>query len=89
LPPPVAPIHKACFEQSYHLTTRRGRIRWIYCEGYAISKAVGLGILHAWITRADAPGDAYDLAWNYGTRRDTAYLGIPFKAEYVREYSRQ
>jgi hypothetical protein len=84
LPPPVEPLHQACFQQSYRLATRKGA-RWVYCEGYALSKAVGLGVLHAWVTRADKPGDAYDLAWDYGTRKDTAYLGIPFRPEYVRE----
>ena len=34
--PPVCPIPKACFQQSYRLATRKGS-KWIYVEGFATS----------------------------------------------------
>jgi hypothetical protein len=81
--PPIPPIPKACFYQSYTLSQRISR--WIYCEGYALtSHSLGIAVHHAWVVHGDAPTQAVDLAWQEGTRDDTAYLGIPFRPDFVR-----
>jgi len=80
-PPPVCPIPKACFHQSYRLATRKGS-KWIYVEGFATSPdALGLPVLHAWLTLPAHPGEAFDVAW---THRDAVYIGIPFQAAFVK-----
>ena len=53
---------------AYRLAMRR-KSPWIYTEGYAVG-SVGLAVHHAWVTRADEPGVAYDLAWE-----DTSEIG--------------
>jgi hypothetical protein len=81
--PPIPPIPKACFYQSYVLSQRIRR--WIYCEGYALtSHSLGIAVHHAWVVRDDDPTQAVDLAWEDGTRDDTTYLGIPFRPDFVR-----
>jgi hypothetical protein len=42
----------------------------------------GLPVQHAWVTRADEPGEAYEMAWRH--HANAAYFGIAFKPEYVR-----
>jgi hypothetical protein len=84
LPPPVAPVSRMCFQQCYRLTQRRKH--WTYCEGFALSqRAVGLACHHAWVVYDNAPTTAVDLAWAEGTPDDTAYLGIPFQRDFVRQ----
>jgi hypothetical protein len=79
---PTTPLPRACFSQAYRLATRKGS-KWVYVEGFAVAEKVGLVVNHAWITRADDPGEAYDLAWG-GELAEAAYLGIPFRPEYVK-----
>jgi hypothetical protein len=80
-PPPVRPIPRACFDQSYRLATRT-RAKWVYVEGYALSPdSLGLAVHHAWVTPADNPTVAVDLAWD---NPDAVYLGIPFRADFVK-----
>lgn len=82
--PPKTPIAKACFQQSYRLAMRSRK--WIYCEGVALtSHGLGLAVNHAWVCRRDAPTIAHDLAWAEGDRSNTAYMGIPFTREFIRE----
>jgi hypothetical protein len=38
---------------------------------------------HAWVTRADTPEAAYEVAWEYN--EGVQYLGIPFRTDYVKE----
>lgn len=80
---PFQPIARACFGQSYRIATRKNS-HWTYVEGYASHPRTGLVVAHAWITRPDAPGQAFDLAWD-GDLSDAIYLGIPFRAGYVRK----
>jgi hypothetical protein len=81
-PSPFPPAPTACFQKAYRAAARQGS-RWIYVEGYAISGTIGGGLHHAWLTRADTPDVAYDVAW-LDTER-AHYLGIPFQIEYVRQ----
>lgn len=82
-PPPVRPVPRECFSQSYRLTMRKGA-RWIYCEGFALNE-IGMPIHHAWVTKRDAPGEAFDLAWGDERHAEAVYRGIMFKPEFVRE----
>jgi len=84
--PPVQPIPRSCFAQSYRLATRKGS-KWVYCEGYAVCpNSFGIAINHAWVMNPADPGEAHDLAWPLDQTRDiTAYIGIPFRPEFVRE----
>lgn len=81
-PPPVRPMPRECFHQSYRLTTRKNS-RWIYCEGFGLG-SFGMPVHHAWVTKRDAPGEAFDLAWG-PDHTGAAYVGIMFKPEFVRE----
>jgi hypothetical protein len=81
--PPITPIPRACFDQSYRLTQRRNS-PWIYCEGFAINRT-GLAVNHAWVIHPDAPNQAVELAWGDELARDCAYLGLPFQRKFVRE----
>jgi hypothetical protein len=83
MPPPVLPIPRACFQQSYELCTKK-RSRWIYCEGFALSE-LGLVVHHAWVTPRERPGEAYDLAWSEERHRNPAYMGCAFRPEFVRD----
>lgn len=79
--PPTHPIPKACFHQSYRLAARKGS-KWIYVEGFATSPdAIGIPVLHAWLTTAETPGEAYDVAW---THPEADYIGIPFDPGFVK-----
>jgi hypothetical protein len=80
--PPIHAWPRACFQRSYQLAQRRRK--WIYCEGFALSPH-GLCVHHAWAIHRDRPRKAVELAWNEGTPDDTAYLGIPFRREFVRD----
>lgn len=82
--PPVVRIPRLCFHQSYRLASRRNS-RWIYCEGYAINRATGIPLQHAWVVHRDIPNVAHDLAWDVCGRGDVAYLGIAFDTAYVRK----
>ena len=82
---PYQPFPRACYDRAYDHATRR-RSRWIYCEGYGLNPRVPLPTAHAWITRADAPGRAFELAWEDAA--GAAYIGIPFRADYVRKVHR-
>jgi hypothetical protein len=80
--PPYPVYPRACFDQSYRLTQRRRK--WIYCEGFALSPH-GIFVHHAWAVHRERPREAVELAWHEGTPDDTAYLGIPFRREFVRD----
>jgi hypothetical protein len=75
------PRPKECFGRAYTVATRKGS-PWIYVEGYAVNSNVGLPVPHAWVTQADTPGEAFELAWDDA---DSVYLGIAFRPEYVRQ----
>lgn len=66
----------------YQLAVTKKRSPWVYVEGFAVRPCVGFPIHHAWVTHRDFPTLAYDLAWE--NAEGCVYLGIPFKAEYVR-----
>jgi hypothetical protein len=76
------PVPRACFCRFYKLAGRKGS-RWIYVEGYAASAGCRMVMPHAWLTRADTPGRAYDVAWS-DAAEGAEYLGIPFRMDYVR-----
>lgn len=80
---PVKPRPRECFYRAYRLTQRRDS-RWVYCEGYGVNGA-GLAVHHAWAIRPDQPALAVELAWADATPDETAYIGIPFRREFVRE----
>lgn len=81
------PIPRSCFARSYEIATRRNS-KWLYVEGYAINTRVGLPVAHAWITPTDSKERLVcELAWE--TDPGNAYLGIPFKAEYVKRIYRE
>jgi hypothetical protein len=71
--------------RGYQLAGRKGS-RWIYVEGYAVNPGCPLAVPHAWLTRADTPEQAYDVAWD--AAGDAEYLGIPFQMDYVRHVYR-
>jgi len=72
---------KSCFQNSYKtVTTKRG---WIYVEGFALNPNLGLSTHHAWLTRADTPGIAFDPTWEDAVDQGTVYMGIPFDRAYV------
>jgi hypothetical protein len=79
---PLVVEPRECFRRSYFAATRRGS-RWIYTEGFGYRPNFGLAIHHAWLTRADTPGVAYDVAWE--ETGDVLYLGVPLRADYVRQ----
>jgi hypothetical protein len=83
---PTPPVPRLCFAQSYRMATRKGS-KWIYCEGYAVcANSIGLAVNHAWVMDPREPGEAYDLAWPRDqTREESAYIGIPFRPEFVRD----
>lgn len=76
-------VPRACFYQTYRLTQRRDS-RWVYCEGYAVNNN-GLAVHHAWAIHPAAPADAVELAWDDAAPDDTAYIGLPFRCEFVRQ----
>jgi hypothetical protein len=73
---------KACF-QNARTAAVCIRKSWVYVEGYAVSG--GSSIHHAWLTRTDAPGCAFDPTWNHDFDPERVYLGIPVRREYVVE----
>ena len=79
---PALRIPKACFQLSYRMATKL-RSQWVYCEGFAISRRLGLAIHHAWATPADGSGEAFDSAWDDGLG-DSCYLGIPFTVDFIK-----
>lgn len=83
---PFVPMPKACFSRSYDIATRKANPKgWIYCEGYAIAPKCPMAVNHAWLTRADTPDLAYEVAWDWGGAEDTVYFGMAFEADYVRK----
>lgn len=81
------PIPKACFHRSYLAATRKGS-KWIYVEGWASSgRDLSIAVWHAWLTKADNPGVAYDAAWSEA--ENAVYLGVPFTAEYLKTSRRR
>src|ERR1700680_3455916 len=72
----------ACFRNAYKAATPKGS-PWIYVEGYAIRRLDTLGILHAWLTRADTPGSAFDPTWKPVEDDGIVYVGIAFRREYL------
>ena len=87
---PYEAFPKACYDRAYDHATRR-KSPWIYVEGYAANSKAGLPVPHAWITRADQPGKAFELAWGFAGDPEihTAYLGVPIQAGYVRKCHRK
>ena len=77
------PIPKACYHQAYSRSVRKNS-PWIYVEGMAWRPGVIMPVNHAWVTRADTPGVAYELAWN-GDNAGAVYIGIQFSREYMRK----
>src|SRR4029077_4353599 len=77
------PIPRACFQQAYRLAARSGS-QWIYVEGFALHPVVGFAAHHAWVARRDDPRGAVEVAWE-DADANTAYLGVAFRAAYVRE----
>ena len=71
---------QACFQAAYRVAAGKSS-RWIYVEGFALSEFGALR--HAWLTRADTPDAAYEVAW--ADREGAEYLGIPLRRDYVRE----
>jgi hypothetical protein len=53
-----------------------------YVEGYGLTKD-GFGCAHAWCV--DEHGNVHDSTWPDGL--GLAYLGIPFSANYIREFN--
>jgi len=69
---------RACYANAFALMCREPDV--IYCEGYALSDEVPIPLDHAWCCRPD--GKILEPTWRY---KNTAYLGIPLKREYVHE----
>lgn len=82
--PRFATIPKTCFVRAYEIAMRGGE-GWIYCEGYALNPRCPVAVGHAWLTRADTPDLAHELAWDWGDSSDTAYYGMAFDMAYVRK----
>jgi hypothetical protein len=72
----------ACFGNAYNAAIPKGS-PWIYVEGYGIGRLDRIGILHAWLTRADTPGVAFDPTWKPVKDDGIVYVGIPFRSEYL------
>ncbi len=68
---------RECFKNAFYLADRDDK--YIYVEGFATTKRLGLPLLHAWCV--DKQGNVYDPTWRDG---DT-YYGVPFNLEYVRK----
>jgi hypothetical protein len=77
---------KACFQTSYQAATRKGS-KWVYVEGYALIPRLGLPTHHAWLTREDKPGCAFDPTWaDIDIEQDSVvYIGVPVRPEYVKK----
>lgn len=71
---------KLCYSHATHLMMADER--YVYCEGYACSRRVGLAVNHAWVLDAARGYVVVDNTW-----RDPVggvYLGIPFKRDFAR-----
>ncbi len=68
---------KECFKNAFYLADRDEK--YIYVEGFATTKHLGLPLLHAWCV--DKQGNVYDPTWRDGDE----YYGVPFRMEYVRK----
>jgi hypothetical protein len=87
-PAPFHPIPKACYHRAYTLATP-ARSKWIYVEGYAMNGPfLHIPVQHAWLTRADDPTGAYELAWE-GESSERVYIGIPVRKDHVKEMHRK
>jgi len=51
---------------------------FIYCEGFALFKRIGIRVLHSWVT--DGQGRAFDNTW---PKHGVAYAGVPFNKSFV------
>lgn len=60
---------------------------FVYVEGYACSAAVGFPFVteHAWLV--DRDGRVIDPTWD--DPEHSAYFGVPFKSDYVREVAKE
>lgn len=67
---------KNCHKNAYDLALKDDR--FIYCEGYALFRDVGIITLHSWVT--DGQGKAIDNTW---TPSGVAYAGVPFTTFFV------
>lgn len=67
-----------CFMNSYHLTSTNPW-RYVYVEGYAVSKLIPIPLLHAWCYDR-VRGAVVDVTWADGVE----YYGIPLRLGYVR-----
>lgn len=71
---------KHCYQNAYKAAIYR-KSNWIYTEGFAIHPNVDICLPHAWLTRSDNPGMAYDPTWT--NNKEAIYFGVPFKKEYI------
>lgn len=72
---------KQCYSNATDLVVR-DRMRFIYCEGFAVHAGLGLVLgSHAWVLDSENDYRVVDPTW-----RDVApgaYLGVPFPYEYL------
>jgi hypothetical protein len=81
---PHSPMPRGCYQMAHRRAGHAGS-PWIYVEGYAVHPLTSLAVPHAWLTRADQPDRAYDVAWKWEYSQGAEYLGIPFRFAYVRQ----
>ncbi len=74
---------KDCFRTSQQIvkTARNSDEAFIYVEGYAVSTATALPILHAWAV--DKNGSVIDATWP--DPEHCTYFGVAFGRDYLRE----
>lgn len=77
-------VPQHCYQNAYKAAIRRGS-PWIYTEGFGYHERLGLAVAHAWLTRADTPGVAYDPTWSnpWIALHSGRYFGVQFSREFV------
>jgi hypothetical protein len=67
----------ACYENALKAAMTG---RYIYVEGYAVTREGSLPRYHAWVTDPANPTVAFDPTWENG---GVEYFGIPFRLDYL------
>ncbi len=86
-------VKRACFYNCYQAAHRHNS-PWIYCEGFALIGRLKCFVAHhAWLTRADSPGIAFDPTWtgsfSIHDMASATYMGIPFRRQYILQLHRK
>jgi hypothetical protein len=72
---------RGCFRNAALLVLHDFTDRLTYCEGYAMRAGLPIPVLHAWVVTPE--GTVIDPTWREHPGDSYAYLGVPFRTEYL------